>query len=72
MSIARFVELEAKEMQELFGDGGYRADGECQIVGLFSANRVEKAVTESCIKQNYSIQKLTYSEVMSIAEKNRA
>ena len=59
-------------MQELFGDGGYRADGECQIVGLFSANRIEKAVTESCIKQNYSIQKLTYNEVMSIWQKKGA
>ena len=71
MSVARFVEMDDEQLQELFGDGGYREEGEEQNAGLFSANRIDKATLESCIKRNYSIQRLTYNEVMSIWTKKK-
>ena len=64
IGIAVFIELGDAECIELFGDGGYRKGREEQIPGLFHTASVEKAVLESCIKGNRSIQKLTYEEVM--------
>ena len=72
LSVAVFMELPDEWQKELFGDGGYRADGEEVINGLFNTAKVEKATLESCIEQDYSIQKLTYSEVMELWTKKGA
>lgn len=69
--IAVFMKLEEKEMIELFGDGGYREDGEIKIKGLFSQTKCSKAVLEACIKQKHDTQKLTYQEVMEMWQKKR-
>lgn len=69
--IAVFIQLEDKEMIELFGDGGYREDGEIKIEGLFGQTKGSKATTEACIKQKNDTQKLTYQEVMDLWQKKR-
>lgn len=71
-SAALFLEADESFMKELFGDGGYRKNGETEIYGMFHAKRIEKAVLESCIKGNHSIQKLTYQEVMDMWQKKRS
>lgn len=70
-SVAVFVELDEMQMRELFGDSGYRKNAEVQDTGLINSTKVEKAQLECCIKRNYSIQKLTYQEVMEIWQKKR-
>lgn len=64
ISIASRIGLDDADRIELFGDGGYRKNGEEKIPGLFHSSKVEKAVLESCIKGNHSVQKLTYEEAM--------
>ena len=64
ISIASRIGLSDADRIELFGDGGYRKGREEQIPGLFHTENVEKAVLESCIKGNHSVQELTYEEVM--------
>lgn len=71
LSVAVFVELNEEQKQELFGDGGYREDNEERNSGLFHTAKVEKATLEASIKRNYSIQKLTYREVMDLWQKKR-
>lgn len=68
---AMFLELDDVQSQELFGDGGYREDGEAKTLGMFNASKVEKATLEACIKRNHSIHKLTYREVMGMWQKKR-
>ena len=63
--------LDDEKSQELFGDGGYRENGEEKNAGLFHSQKLEKATLEACIKRNYSIQKLTYREVMDMWQKKR-
>lgn len=70
LSVAVFVELNEEQKQELFGDSGYRDDNEEKNTGLFHTAKVEKATLEACIKRSYSIQKLTYREVMEIWRKD--
>lgn len=67
--IAVFIQLDEKEMKELFGDGGYREDGEIKIEGLFGQTKGSKAATEACIKQKHDTQKFTYQEVMEMWQK---
>ena len=69
--IAVFIQIEDKEMIELFGDGGYREDGEVKNDGLFRQNQCSKAVLEACIKQKHDTQKFTYQEVMDLWQKKR-
>lgn len=71
LSVAVFAELDEEQKQELFGDSGYRDDNEEKNPGLFHAAKVEKATLEACIKRSYSIQKLTYREVMEIWRKEK-
>lgn len=66
-----FIEVDDAQLQELFGDGGYREDAEAKNYGLFNASKVEKATLEACIKRNHSIHKLTYREVMKMWQKKR-
>lgn len=66
-----FIELDDTQMQELFGDGGYREGSEIKIEGLFSQTKSIKATWESCIKQKHDTQKLTYQEVMDMWQKKR-
>lgn len=66
LHIAVFLELDEEQSKELFGDGGYRESREVHSEGLFHFEKVEKAVSEACIKGNYDTQKITYREVMNI------
>lgn len=71
LRVAVFVELDDAQLQELFGDGGYREDSEERNPGLFHSAKVEKATLEACIKRNYDTQKMTYCEVMDMWRKDR-
>lgn len=66
LHIAVFLELDEEQSKELFGDGGYRESEEVKKEGLFHCDKVEKAVFEACVKENYDTQKITYREVMNI------